>query len=85
MAASYKKLFKLLIDRDIKKKELKESSGISYSTLWKLEAGENVQMDVLERICRAMNCTLDDIVEFVDAESDKEPEANIPEGKQKQG
>lgn len=66
MAVSYKKLFKLMIDKDIKKKDLKESSGISYSTLWKLEAGENVQMDVLERVCRAMDCTLDDIVEFVE-------------------
>ncbi len=70
MAVSYKKLFKLMIDKDIKKKDLKESSGISYSTLWKLEAGENVQMDVLERVCRAMDCTLDEIVEFVDTESD---------------
>ncbi len=65
MAVSYKKLFKLMIDKDIKKKDLKEITGISYSTLWKLEVGENVQMDVLERVCRAMNCTLDEIVEFV--------------------
>ena len=65
MAVSYKKLFKLMIDKDVKKKELKEKTGISYSTLWKLEAGENVQMDVLERVCRAMECTLDDIAEFV--------------------
>lgn len=57
-----------MIGKDIKKKDLKESSGISYSTLWKLEAGENVQMDVLERVCRAMNCSLNDIVEFVDSE-----------------
>ena len=65
MAVSYKKLFKLMIDKDIRKKDLKEITGISYSTLWKLEAGENVQMDVLERVCRAMDCSLDEIVEFV--------------------
>ena len=58
-----------MIDKDIKKKDLKETSGISYSTLWKLEAGENVQMDVLERVCRAMDCTLDDIVEFVNTDN----------------
>lgn len=79
MAVSYKKLFKLMIDKDIKKKELKESSGISYSTLWKLEVGENVQMDVLERVCRAMNCSLNDIVEFVDAEENNA--ANGKDGK----
>ena len=76
MAVSYKKLFKLMIDKDVKKKDLKEASGISYSTLWKLEAGENVQMDVLERVCRAMDCSLDEIVEFVDSEN----ETNINEG-----
>lgn len=68
-----------MIDKDIKKKELKESSGISYSTLWKLEVGENVQMDVLERVCRAMNCSLNDIVEFVDAEENNA--ANGKDGK----
>jgi len=76
MAVSYKKLFKLMIDKDVKKKDLKEASGISYSTLWKLEAGENVQMDVLERVCRAMDCSLDEIVEFVDSEN----ETNMNEG-----
>ena len=59
-----------MIDKDVKKKELKEKSGISYSTLWKLEVGENVQMDVLERVCRAMGCTLDEITEFVANETE---------------
>lgn len=65
MAVSYKKLFKLMIDQDMKKKELHEKTGLSYSTLLKLENGQNVQVNVLERICRVMNCTFDDIVEIV--------------------
>lgn len=69
MAVSYKKLFKLMIDKDIKKKDLKEKTGISYSTIWKLEAGENVQMSVLEKVCRAMDCSLDDIVELIPDET----------------
>lgn len=64
MGVSYKKLFKLMIDQGVKKKELHEKTGLSYSTLLKLENGQNVQVSVLERICRAMNCTFDDIVEI---------------------
>lgn len=65
MAVSYKKLFKLMIDQDVKKKELHEKTGLSYSTLLKLENGQNVQVSVLERICKTMNCTFDDIAEIV--------------------
>ena len=54
-----------MIDQDMKKKELHEKTGLSYSTLLKLENGQNVQVNVLERICRVMNCTFDDIVEIV--------------------
>lgn len=64
MGVSYKKLFKLMIDQGVKKKELHEKTGLSYSTLLKLENGQNVQVSVLERICRAMNCTFDGIVEI---------------------
>ena len=52
MAISYKKLFKLLIDRDLKKKDLKDMTGISYATLHKLERGENMMTDIL---CRMKN------------------------------
>lgn len=65
MAVSYKKLFKLMIDQDVKKKELHEKTRLSYSTLLKLENGQNVQVSVLERICTVMNCSFDDIVEIV--------------------
>lgn len=65
MAVSYKKLFKVLIDRDMKKKEFRELVGISYSTLSKLEKGENTNVEVLERICLRMGCRIEDIMEVL--------------------
>ena len=66
MAASYKKLFKLLIDREMKSKELAEKAGISTATLAKMKKdGSTVSSDVLVKICTALECTLDDIVEIV--------------------
>ncbi|MST52786.1 helix-turn-helix domain-containing protein [Hornefia butyriciproducens] len=64
MAASYKKLFKLLIDRDMKKKDFKEITGISQGTLNKLQNGGNVMVDVLEKICLNMDCNVEDIMEI---------------------
>ena len=73
MAVSYKKLFKLLIDRDMKKKDFKALSGISQGTLNKLQNGGNVMVDVLEKICLNMNCSIDDIMEiFPDPEPSPE-------------
>ena len=63
MAVSYKKMFKLMIDHDMKRKDLKEKTGLSYGTISKLEKGENVQMEVLEKICKEFNCQLSDIAE----------------------
>lgn len=68
MALSYKKLFKLMIDRDMKKKELKELTGLSYTTISKLERGENVTADVLDKICCKMGCQLSDIAEIIPEE-----------------
>lgn len=65
MAVSYKKLFKVLIDRDMKKKDFREFVGISYSTLSKLEKGENTTVEVLERICLKLGCEIGDIMEIV--------------------
>ena len=65
MAISYKKLWKLLIDRDMKKKDLVALSGISQSSITKLGKNENVNTDVLVRICRALNCDIGDIAEIV--------------------
>lgn len=65
MAISYKKLWKLLIDRDMKKKELAELSGISQSSVTKMGKNENVNTDVLVRICLALNCDIGDIAEII--------------------
>ena len=71
MAVSYKKLWKLLIDRDMKKRDLAESANISSYTLSKLNKGSNVTTDVLVRICKALDCSFDDIMEVVnEKESD---------------
>ncbi|MEE1244897.1 MAG: helix-turn-helix transcriptional regulator [Acutalibacteraceae bacterium] len=69
MAISYKKLWKLLIDRDMKKKDLMALSGISQSSITKMGKNENVNTDVLVRICRALNCDIGDIAEIVLQES----------------
>ena len=65
MSVSYKKLWKLLIDKDMKKKDLEVLSGVSHYTISKLNRGENVTTDVLARICRALDCTMDDIIEIL--------------------
>lgn len=65
MAVSYKKLFKLLIDRDMKKREFRELVGISYSTMSKLEKGENMNVEILERICLKIGCRIEDIMEIL--------------------
>lgn len=54
-----------MIDKDIKKKELKVMASIGNSTMAKLRNNENVTMEVLAKICNAMKCTLDDIVEII--------------------
>lgn len=70
MIISYKKLWKLLIDRDLKKKDLREMAGISPSTIAKLGRNENINTEVLIKICRALGCDITDIMELVP--SDKE-------------
>ena len=66
MAISYKRLWKLLIDRDMKKKELAVKAGISIATITKMgKDGAVVSSDVLVKICTALDCKMDDIVEIV--------------------
>jgi len=65
MGVSYKKLWKLLIDRDMKKRELQSAAKLSASTMSKLNRSQNMQMDVLVRICRVLNCDIEDIVEIL--------------------
>ncbi len=64
MAISYNKLWKLLIDKNMKKKELSEAAGISSSLIAKLGKNENVTVDVLVKICSALNCDISDIMEL---------------------
>lgn len=64
MALCYNKLWKLLIDKGMNKTDLKNLTGLSQSTIAKLTNGENVNTDILERICAALGCELDDIVEI---------------------
>ena len=66
MATSYKKLWKLLIDKDMKKKDLAEMAEVSNYTLGKLTRGENVTTDVLVKICKVLECDIGDIMEIVE-------------------
>lgn len=68
MAVSYKKLWKLLIDKDLKKKDLETLAGVSHYTINKLNKGENVTTDILGKICKALGCNVDDIMEFVEVD-----------------
>ncbi len=64
MAVSYKKLWKLLIDKDIKKKDLCAQAGISSATITKMGKGGHVTTEVLLKICTALNCNVEDIMEM---------------------
>ena len=68
MAISYKKLWKLLIDKDMKKKDLQMVAGISSATVTKLAKNENVNTDVLHKICNSLKCDISDIMEMVSDE-----------------
>ena len=65
MAVCYKKLWKLLIDKDMKKKDLCAKAGISSASVTKMGKGGHVTTEVLAKICTALECTLDDIMEIV--------------------
>ena len=66
MAVSYKKLWKLLIDKDMKKKDLEKAAQISNYTITKMNRCDNVTVEVIGKICKALDCTADDIMEFID-------------------
>ncbi|MBP3413640.1 MAG: helix-turn-helix transcriptional regulator [Clostridia bacterium] len=75
MAASYKPLFKLLIDRNMKKRELAERAGLSLATITKMgRDGTTVTSDVLVKICVALNCQIGDIMEIVPDNNTKQHE-----------
>ena len=69
MATSYNKLWKLLIDKWMRKNDLQLAAGISSGVITKMGKGEAVTTTVLARICRALDCNIGDIMEFVDDEN----------------
>jgi len=71
MRVSYKKLWKLLIDKDMKKRDLQKAAGLSSTTIAKLSRHENVSMDVLIRICTTLQVDFGDIMELVSDQQDK--------------
>jgi DNA-binding Xre family transcriptional regulator len=68
MAVSYRKLWKMLIDKDMKKKDLQAATKVSWATITRLSKSEPVSMEVLGRICEVLDCDIGDIVEFVKEE-----------------
>ncbi|MCI9102019.1 MAG: helix-turn-helix transcriptional regulator [Lachnospiraceae bacterium] len=64
MPFSYKPLWKLLIDKEMNKKRLMELTGISKSTVDKMYRGENVSLEVIDRICRQLDCDISDVVSY---------------------
>ena len=71
MEVSYKKLWKILIDKDMKKKDLQAAAGISWASVTKLSKGETVSLEVLMKICNVLSCDIGDIMELI-------PEADEP-------
>ena len=69
MAISYNRLWKLLIDRKMKKKDLVETAGVSWSTIVKMGRDEHVSTDILVKICAALGCEVDEVVEIVRVEN----------------
>lgn len=71
MEVSYKKLWKLLIDKDMKKKDLQAQAGISWTSVTKLSKGENVSMEVLMKVCKALECNIGDIMDLIPEDKDE--------------
>lgn len=72
MTVSYKKLWKILIDKDMKKKDLQKAAGVSWASVTKLSKGETVSMEILIKICKALECDIGDIVHLVPDEETPE-------------
>jgi putative transcriptional regulator len=68
MAISYKKLWHILLDKNMKKKEFAEKADLTAYAIKKLNRNENVTTEVIGKICKALDCTPDDIMEFIDEE-----------------
>lgn len=71
MATSYKRLWKLLIDKDMKKRDLEQAAGISHYTINKLNRGDNITTEIIEKICLALDCTPDQMMEIIPNKPDE--------------
>lgn len=69
MEVSYKKLWKVLIDKDMKKKDLQATAGISWASVTKLSKGETVSMEVLMKVCKVLDCNIGDIMDLIPDQS----------------
>ena len=69
MEVSCKKLWKVLIDKDMKKKDLQSAAGISWASVTKLSKGETVSMEVLMKICKTLECNIGDIMDLIPEEN----------------
>lgn len=69
MEVSYKKLWKVLIDKDMKKKDLQSAAGIRWASVTKLSKGETVSMEVLMKICKTLECNSGDIMDLIPEEN----------------
>lgn len=66
MAVSYKRLWHILLDKNMVKKDLEKLAGVSHYQMTKLSKGENVTTEVIGKVCKALGCTPDEIMEFVE-------------------
>ena len=71
MEISYKKLWKVLIDKDMKKKDLQAAAGISWASVTKLSKGESVSMEVLMKVCKTLECNIGDIMDLITEEKEE--------------
>lgn len=71
MEISYKKLWKVLIDKDMKKKDLQAAVGISWASVTKLSKGESVSMEVLMKVCKTLECNIGDIMDLIPEEKEE--------------
>ena len=71
MEIRYKKLWKVLIDKDMKKKDLQAAAGISWASVTKLSKGESVSMEVLMKVCKTLECNIGDIMDLIPEEKEE--------------
>ena len=77
MAVSYNRLFKLMIDRKMRKKDLCELAGVSTSTMSKMWRDEIVSLEVIDRICQKLNCNVEDVLEILPDSPDNGTSKNV--------